>query len=206
MLGGVAEMLRLELEKPLLDAGGCYMTRSVSYDEVIEPAQAEELAAPLDRMLPGVPGALDVGHPQACEALIQVLRQLKPPWSVESGMLTLSHATRQWCVMSMTTLPMSCAVGSSSAPTGGCPPFVVISALSLYQNTPRIWGKGMLVDGLDAWPARSGTEGDLLYYVFPRANGRATVLTARHRPEGPLFRPGPACDVFGCLRVALHPG
>lgn len=45
-------------------------------------------------------------------------------------------------------------------------------------------GGGMLVDGLDAWPTRSGTEGDLLYYMFPRANGRATVLTARHRPEG----------------------
>lgn len=67
-------------------------------------------------------------------------------------------------------------------------------------------GGGMLVDGLDAWPIRSETEGDLLYYMFPRANGRATVLTARHRPEGPLFRPGPACDVFGCLRLALHPG
>ena len=36
-----------------------------------DPAQAEALAAPLDRMLPGVPGVLDIGHPEACEALAQ---------------------------------------------------------------------------------------------------------------------------------------
>ncbi len=39
------------------------MKRAVPYDEVTEPAQAEAVAAPLDRMLAGVPGALDVGHP-----------------------------------------------------------------------------------------------------------------------------------------------
>jgi len=64
---GVAELLRLDLEKPLLDAGGCYVTRAVRYDEVIDPAQAEALAASLDLMLPGVPGSIDVGHPEACE-------------------------------------------------------------------------------------------------------------------------------------------
>jgi hypothetical protein len=66
---GVAELLRLDLEKPLLDAGGCYLTRTVSYDEVTDPAQAEAVAAPLDRMLPGAQGALAVGHPEACEML-----------------------------------------------------------------------------------------------------------------------------------------
>ena len=66
---GVAEALRLELEKPLLDAGGHYVTRAVAYDEVIDPATAEANAVPLDQLLPGVPGCLDIGHPQACEAL-----------------------------------------------------------------------------------------------------------------------------------------
>src|SRR5690349_5121963 len=61
-------MLALDLEKPLLDAGGHYATRAVLYDEVVDPAIAEERAIPLDRLLPGVPGALDVGHPQACES------------------------------------------------------------------------------------------------------------------------------------------
>ena len=47
--------------------------------------------------------------------------------------------------------------------------------VELHQTTPRIWGGGTLVDGLDAWPAQQysvGTEGDLLYFVFPRAGAR----------------------------------
>jgi 2-polyprenyl-6-methoxyphenol hydroxylase-like FAD-dependent oxidoreductase len=64
---GVAELLRLDLEKPLLDAGGSYADCFVGFDETIDPARAA--AVPLDRMLPGIPGVLDVGHPQACEAL-----------------------------------------------------------------------------------------------------------------------------------------
>lgn len=66
---GVAELQRLGLEQVLLDAGGHYATRSVAYDEVTDPAQAEANAAPLDAFLPGVPGLLDVGHPEACAAL-----------------------------------------------------------------------------------------------------------------------------------------
>jgi 2-polyprenyl-6-methoxyphenol hydroxylase-like FAD-dependent oxidoreductase len=37
---------------------------------------------------------------------------------------------------------------------------------------------GMLVKGLNSWPAHQfsiGTEGDLLYYIFPRANGLARL-------------------------------
>jgi len=50
---GVAELLRLDLEKPLLDAGGSYADRFVGFDETIDPADAEAAAVPLDRMLPG---------------------------------------------------------------------------------------------------------------------------------------------------------
>src|SRR4051795_9517350 len=66
---GVAEMLALDLEKPLVDAGGHYITRAVMYDELVDPETAEANAAPLDHLLPGVPGCLDIGHPQACEGL-----------------------------------------------------------------------------------------------------------------------------------------
>ena len=47
---------------------GTTSTRFVPYDEVVDPATAEANAVPLDRLLPGVPGCLDVGHPEACEA------------------------------------------------------------------------------------------------------------------------------------------
>src|SRR5690348_8479650 len=66
---GVQELQRLGLEDVLLGAGGSYATRMVPYDELLPPAHAEAAAASLEGILPGVPGALDVGHPEACEAL-----------------------------------------------------------------------------------------------------------------------------------------
>jgi len=50
--------------------------------------------------------------------------------------------------------------------------------LTLEQTEPRIWGSGMLVEGLDEWPVHrcaGGTEGDLHYFVFPRAGGVARL-------------------------------
>ena len=66
---GAAEMQRLGLEQVLLDAGGSYADAFVSFGEHLDPAAAIETALPLAGLLPDVPGALCVGHPQASEAL-----------------------------------------------------------------------------------------------------------------------------------------
>ena len=66
---GVAEARRLGLHGVLAGAGGTHHTRSVPYDETLEPAEAEAATVALDAVLPDVPGALGVGHPSACEAL-----------------------------------------------------------------------------------------------------------------------------------------
>ena len=51
-------------------AGGGYATRLTRFEEWIPPDEAESQAIPLDRLLPDVPGSLNVGHPEACEALV----------------------------------------------------------------------------------------------------------------------------------------
>src|SRR5438445_9574752 len=66
---GVAEAQRLGIYDTLICSGGIHHTRFVPYDETMAPAEAEAAALPLDRVLPGVPGTLGVGHPRACEAL-----------------------------------------------------------------------------------------------------------------------------------------
>lgn len=68
---GVAELRQLGLAEVLLAAGGSYGTQVVFYDEVTPAVEAEAAVAPLDQLLPGVPGALGVGHPEACQALAQ---------------------------------------------------------------------------------------------------------------------------------------
>ena len=66
---GVAEARRLGVEQTLLDAGGGYTTRLATYGEDVDADVAASVAVPLDMLIPGVPGGLNVGHPQACEAL-----------------------------------------------------------------------------------------------------------------------------------------
>src|SRR2546423_6666328 len=66
---GVAELCRLGLDDALLGAGGGYCRRVVPYDETTDPEAAEANAFALDELLPGVRGSLNVGHPEACEAL-----------------------------------------------------------------------------------------------------------------------------------------
>ncbi|MBO0874940.1 MAG: FAD-dependent monooxygenase [Pseudonocardia sp.] len=176
---GVAELLRLELEKPLLEAGGAYVTRYVSYDENVDPLEAEAAARPLDQLLPGVPGALDVGHPQACEALIgsaaaagaTVVRGVgdvevtagRAPAAVRYEHDDVGHDVTCRLVVGadgrMSTVRRQLGIG-------------------LEQSAPRTMGGGMLVDELHSWPAHQasvGTEGDLHYLIFPRPDGRVRL-------------------------------
>jgi 2-polyprenyl-6-methoxyphenol hydroxylase-like FAD-dependent oxidoreductase len=190
---GVAEALRLDLEKPLLDAGGHYVNRMVAYDEVTAPEHAEAVAVPLDRLLPEVPGPLDVGHPAACEALLQaaaaagaqVVRGVGE-LDVEPGRapsVRYRHGTDQH------TLRCRLVVGAD----GRTSTVRRAIGVELQHSVPRTLGGGMLVDGLDAWPADRcalGTEGDLHYLMFPRAGGRVRLyllhdVAQRGRFAGP---------------------
>jgi 2-polyprenyl-6-methoxyphenol hydroxylase-like FAD-dependent oxidoreductase len=175
---GVAELLRLGLERPLLDAGGCYVTRGVFYDEVTEPAQAESGAVPLDQMVAGVPGALDVGHPEACQALTQaataagatVVRGVGDV-EIEPGGVPVVRYQHDDIIHELRCRLVVGADGRMSTVRRQL-------GIKVHQTTPRTILGGMLVDDLHAWPADQfslGTEGDLHYFVFPRARGRARL-------------------------------
>jgi 2-polyprenyl-6-methoxyphenol hydroxylase-like FAD-dependent oxidoreductase len=217
---GVAEMLALDLEKPLLDAGGHYATRAVAYDETIDPATAEANAVPLDRLLPDVPGCLDVGHPEACEALARaaaaagatVLRGVGNVEVVPGAPPTLRYELDDL----VTTVAAGLVVGADGRTSSVRRQL----GIALQQTTPRTVAGGMLVDGLDGWPADQlslGTEDDLYYLVFPRARGRARLyllhgVDQRGRFAGPDrhetfldafgFRCLPDAGVFAAARPA----
>jgi len=90
--------------------------------------------------------------------------------------------------------------------------------IELHQTTPRTMAGGMLVDDLHDWPAHQfsiGTEGDLHYFVFPRAHGRARLyllhdIAQQGRFAGPDrhakfltafgFRCIPGSEMFGAAR------
>jgi 2-polyprenyl-6-methoxyphenol hydroxylase-like FAD-dependent oxidoreductase len=190
---GVAELQRLGLEQELLDAGGHYATRGVFYDETTDPARAEAEAAPLDQFLPGVRGSLDVGHPQACEALSRAAAAAGA--TVVRGVgdvkITAGPAPAARYEHDDVDHEVHCrlVVGAD----GRMSTVRRQLGLELHQTEPRTMGGGMLVDGLHGWPADQlslGTEGDLYYLVFPRADGRARLyllhgVEQRGRFSGP---------------------
>jgi 2-polyprenyl-6-methoxyphenol hydroxylase-like FAD-dependent oxidoreductase len=190
---GVAEALRLDLEKPLLDAGGSYAVRHIPYDEIVEPEQAEAMAVPLDRLLPGVPGAMGVGHPEACESLARAAADAGA--TVVRGVGDVDVAPGDAPVVryahgdAVHELRCRLVVGAD----GRMSTVRRRLGFALHQTAPRTMGGGMLVDGLHAWPsehAALGTEGDLLYFVFPRAGGRVRLyfvhdIAQRGRFAGP---------------------
>jgi 2-polyprenyl-6-methoxyphenol hydroxylase-like FAD-dependent oxidoreductase len=224
---GVAELLRLGLEKPLLEAGGCYMKRGVSYDELNEPAEAEAGAVALDQMVPGVAGNLDVGHPEACEALTRaataagatVVRGIGGV-EIEPGDVPVVRYEYDGLVHELRCRLVVGADGRTSTVRRQL-------GIELHQTTPRTMCGGMLVDDLHAWPAdqlSEGTEGDLHYYVLPRANGRARLyllhdIAQKGRFAGPDrherfltafgFRCIPGSEMFAAARpvrpCAFHP-
>ncbi|MBV8996105.1 MAG: FAD-dependent monooxygenase [Pseudonocardiales bacterium] len=215
---GVAELLRLGLEKQMLDAGGCYVTRGVFYDEVTEPTQAESGAVPLDQTVPGVPGALDVGHPEACEALTQAATTAGATMvrgvgdvEIEPGDVPVVRYEHDDIIHELRCRLVVGADGRMSTVRRQL-------GIKLHQTTPRTLCGGMLVDDLHAWPADQlslGTEGGLHYYVFPRANGRARLyllhdIAQKGRFAGPDrhakfltafdFQCIPGSDMFGAAR------
>ena len=187
---GVAELLALDLEKPLLDAGGHYATRFVPYDETVDPAQAEAAAVPLDQVLPGVPGVLDVGHPEACEALASAAATAGATVLRGVGDVEVTPGARPTVRYELddveTTVSADLVVGADGRSSGVRRRL----GITLQQSTPTTLAGGMLVDGLDAWPADRmalGSEGDLQYFVFPRAGGRARLYLLHDRAQRGRF-------------------
>jgi 2-polyprenyl-6-methoxyphenol hydroxylase-like FAD-dependent oxidoreductase len=216
---GVAELQRLGLEQHLLDAGGHYATRGVFYDETIDAAHAEAAAAPIDKMVPGVRGSLDVGHPQACEALTRAA--VAAGATVVRGVGDVKVAAGEAPAVRYEHDDVDHEVGCRLVVGADGRMSTVRRQLGieLHQSEPRTLGGGMLVDGLHEWPADQlslGTEGDLYYLVFPRADGRVRLyllhdIAQRGRFGGPdrerdfLTAYGFACIPNSAMFAAARP-
>lgn len=215
---GVVELMHLGLEKAILDAGGTYVTRFVGFDETVDPEVAIDKALKLDEMLPGTPGILDVGHPQACEALATAAAQAGASVVRGVGDVTLTPGPRPVVRYELDDVEHEVSCRLVVGADGRTSSVRRQLGLRLTQTPPNSLGGGVLVDNLDAWPVTTtsiGTEGDLLYFVFPRAGGLARLYllhdTAQkgrfagpHRHEDFLsafqFRCIPGSEMFAAAR------
>lgn len=190
---GVREVIRLGLLDPLIDAGGHWVTHWVSYDEGLDPREAERRALALDSLIPGVPGSLNVAHPVACAALRTAAEaagaryltgvrgvRCQPGPSPRVGFSLGGRAHEVGCRLIVG------ADGRTSVARKALRPAVL-------STPPPHLVSGLLVKGLDGIWAEAevqAVERDIYFLGMPQKDGWARVylsfpLSQRERFAGP---------------------
>jgi len=175
---GVLEAQRLGLLRALMDAGANPIERMYGYDEVRPADETENGAIPLRELIPGVPGALGIGHPRACASLEAA--------AIRAGARVV-RGVSEVVIRAGAKPAVEYAEGEATRRVG-CR--IVIGAdgrdstvrrqlgMDIHSTEARVFLAGMLVDGVRGWdPADAliGTEGDRMFYVFPQTPSRARL-------------------------------
>lgn len=169
---GVLEANRLGLTGTLLDAGGEYATTFVGYDENLAPVAAEAAPTPVAMFAPGADGQLNVGHPEASEALsrraeadgatvrrgvadVKVAFGRQPSVSFSDGDGEADHEVSCRLVVG--------ADGRTSAVRRQ-------AGITLEERPAVTYGAGLLVRADSGFTGKNtlGTEGDVHFLAFPR--------------------------------------
>src|SRR6516165_7560394 len=71
---GVVETRRLGLYDTLIAAGARHVTRHITFDEALTPAQAEARVLDMGVFFPDVSGPVTIGHPHHCQTLFDAAK------------------------------------------------------------------------------------------------------------------------------------
>jgi menaquinone-9 beta-reductase len=196
---GVAEARALGILDVLESAGGNYTVRSVPYGEELSPEDARKYSVPMDQMVPGVQGALNLGHPRICNALNEA--------AVAAGATLLRGVDR---IQVSAGLPPRIEFTHSGSNTT-LSPRIVIGADGRGSTVARQIGferladpihhllTGLLVDDARDWPHDEqtiGVDGDLGFYIFPQGGGRVRLYATHGLDQRNRFAGDGAVERF----------
>ena len=161
----------------LAGAGGHTVAKHISFDELVDPADAIAAPLPLGVFLPGIDGPLCVRHPVACQALAesaaaagaQVLRGVT---NIEHrhGVVSYVHGD------AADEVRARLVIGAD----GRASPLRRSLGIVLEKAPTAHYLGGVLVDGLE-WPDDTqavGTQGEFHVLCFPQGGGRARLYIA----------------------------
>ncbi|MFE9575251.1 FAD-dependent oxidoreductase [Nocardia sp. NPDC006044] len=175
---GVQELQALGVEDELLGAGGTYADTFIGYDEALTPAEAVGKAVSLDRVVSGVPGMLDVGHPQACAALraagfergARVVAGVHDVVVEAGSMPSVAYRVADREYRTRCRLVVGADGGRSVVRRQ--------VGIALRIGRAEVFGGGVLINNLADWPSNvasfGGEDGDV-YFVLPRKPGQARL-------------------------------
>jgi 2-polyprenyl-6-methoxyphenol hydroxylase-like FAD-dependent oxidoreductase len=169
---GVLEATRMGLLDTLFDAGGELATAFVPYDELQSPADAEAGALPLSMFVPGADGQLNVGHPEASEALsrraqadgatvVRGISEVKVTYGAEPRVRFVDGDEAREAVCRL-------VVGAD----GRTSTVRRQAGIELEERPPATYGAGLLVRADSGFREKNtiGTEGDAHFLAFPRTD------------------------------------
>jgi 2-polyprenyl-6-methoxyphenol hydroxylase-like FAD-dependent oxidoreductase len=147
------------------------MRRLIGYSDLRTPAEAEEGAVDLGALLPGVDGALGIGHPTACNALdaaavaagAALVRGVTDV-HVSAGSSPQVRYTRDGVEHVVTPRLVVAADGRESRVRKEL-------GFALHETTPAVMGAGLLVTDVAGWPAEDaviGAAGEWNYLALPQ--------------------------------------
>ena len=174
---GVLETTRMGVLDTLLGAGGELATAFVPYDELQAPAEAEAGALPLAMFVPGADGQLNVGHPEASEALSR--RAEADGATVVRGISDVK--------VTFGAEPVVRYVDGDEAREATCR--LVVGAdgrtstvrrqagIELEERPAVTYGAGLLLHADAGFTGKNtlGTEGDVHFLAFPRTGDLTRV-------------------------------
>jgi 2-polyprenyl-6-methoxyphenol hydroxylase-like FAD-dependent oxidoreductase len=205
---GVLEARRLGLEDVLLAAGATWGTHYIPYDEVVPPADAEASPASIVELLPEVPGVLLVGHPQACQAIADAAAAAGAAIVRGVGEVSVTPGARPTVRYELDDVEYEVACRLVIGADGRASTVRRQLGYALHQSEATIGG-GVLVDGLHPLPPGGmvdGTEGDLHFMIFPRADGQVRLyVNFAVGQRGRFTGPDRVRDVLDAFRLSCLP-
>jgi len=196
---GVAEAKALGILEVLENAGGNYTVRSIPYGEEFSPEDARKYPLPMDQMVPGVRGAINLGHPRICNALNAA--------AIAAGATLLRGVDR---IQVSAGLPPQIEFTHSGV-NHTLSPRIVVGADGRGSTVARQVGferladpihhilSGLLVDDVSAWPHDEqsiGVDGDLGFYIFPQGQGRVRLYATHGLDQRNRFAGDGATERF----------
>jgi menaquinone-9 beta-reductase len=196
---GVAEAKALGILGVLESAGANYTVRHIPYGEDFPPEVARKYAVAMDQMVPGIRGALNLGHPRICSVLNDA--------AVAAGATLLRGVDR---IQVSSGLPPRIEFAHSGS-NHTISPRIVIGADGRGSAVARQAGferhadpihhilTGLLVDDAGEWPHDEqsiGIDGDLGFYIFPQGNGRIRLYATHGLDQRDRFAGDGAAERF----------